>query len=130
MVVEKVLHDKYKVTDEEVTKQLKELKDKMGDNFNTYMESNGVKNEDQLKEKLKLTFAFEKLLKNRNGKDIKDHYKPKLQVSHILVKDEKTAKEIKEKLNSGEDFAALAKQYSEDPGSKEKVGNYLNLDLV
>ena len=39
-------------------------------------------------------------------------------------------KEIKEKLNSGEDFAALAKQYSEDPGSKEKVGNYLNLDLV
>ena len=43
MVVEKVLNDKYKVTDEEVTKQLKELKDKMGDNFNTYMESNGVK---------------------------------------------------------------------------------------
>jgi len=38
------------------------------------------------------------------------------------VKDEKTAKEIKEKLNSGEDFAALAKQYSEDPGSKEKGG--------
>ncbi|PFI07662.1 peptidylprolyl isomerase, partial [Bacillus cereus] len=40
----------------------------------------------------------------------------------ILVKDEKTAKEIKEKLNNGEDFAALAKQYSEDPGSKEKGG--------
>ncbi len=123
MVVEKVLHDKYKVTDEEVTKQLKELKDKMGDNFNTYMESNGVKNEDQLKEKLKLTFAFEKAIKATvTEKDIKDHYKPKLQVSHILVKDEKTAKEIKEKLNSGEDFAALAKQYSEDPGSKEKGG--------
>ncbi|PEY88520.1 peptidylprolyl isomerase [Bacillus cereus] len=123
MVVEKVLNDKYKVTDEEVTKQLKELKDKMGDNFNTYMESNGVKNEDQLKEKLKLTFAFEKAIKATvTEKDIKDHYKPKLQVSHILVKDEKTAKEIKEKLNNGEDFAALAKQYSEDPGSKEKGG--------
>ena len=26
MVVEKVLHDKYKVTDEEVTKQLKRIK--------------------------------------------------------------------------------------------------------
>ncbi|MEC0036075.1 peptidylprolyl isomerase [Bacillus cereus] len=123
MVVEKVLNDKYKVTDEEATKKLKELKEKMGDNFNTYMESNGVKNEEQLKEKLKLTFAFEKAIKATvTEKEIKDHYKPKLQASHILVKDEKTAKEIKEKLNNGEDFAALAKQYSEDPGSKEKGG--------
>ncbi|PFV48575.1 peptidylprolyl isomerase, partial [Bacillus cereus] len=40
----------------------------------------------------------------------------------ILVKDEKTAKEVKEKVNNGEDFAALAKQYSEDTGSKEQGG--------
>ncbi|EOO25751.1 foldase prsA 4 [Bacillus cereus VD133] len=53
-------------------------------------------------------------------KDIKEHYKPKLTASHILIKDEKTAKEIKEKLNNGEDFAVLAKQYSEDLGSREK----------
>ena len=46
------------------------------------------------------------------------------------MKDEKTAKEIKEKLNSGEDFAALAKQYSEDPGSKEKGGELSEFDQV
>ena len=37
------------------------------------------------------------------------------------MKDEKTAKSEK-KVNNGEDFAALAKQYSEDTGSKEEGG--------
>ncbi len=38
---------------------------------------------------------------------------------HILVKNDQIAKEIIAKLEAGEDFAALAKQYSEDPGTKE-----------
>lgn len=42
---------------------------------------------------------------------------------HILVKDKKQAEEIEEKLNQGEDFAQLAKTYSEDPGSKDKGGD-------
>lgn len=57
-----------------------------------------------------------------------------VQVSHILVLDndkndgkevadpEKKVKEIYEKLQAGEDFATLAKQYSEDPTSAQKGG--------
>lgn len=37
---------------------------------------------------------------------------------------EKKANEILAKVNAGEDFAALAKQYSEDPGSKDSGGEY------
>ncbi|MEJ9250304.1 peptidylprolyl isomerase [Bacillus thuringiensis] len=123
MMLSKALLDKYKVSDEEAKKKVEEAKDKMGENFKSTLEQLGLKNEDELKEKMKPEIAFEKAIKATvTEKDVKDHYKPKLQVSHILVKDEKTAKEIKEKLNSGEDFAALAKQYSEDPGSKEKGG--------
>ncbi|MBD3375962.1 hypothetical protein GF406_13080 [candidate division KSB1 bacterium] len=56
-------------------------------------------------------------------------------VRHILLmtqgksEDEKAeirnqAEELVERAKSGEDFAELAKQYSEDPGSKEKGGLY------
>lgn len=43
-------------------------------------------------------------------------------VSHILIKDEAKAKEVRERAAKGEDFAALAKEFSEDPGSKEQGG--------
>jgi peptidyl-prolyl cis-trans isomerase C len=42
--------------------------------------------------------------------------------AHILVKDEAKAKDVAQKLIAGGDFAALAKEFSEDPGSKDKGG--------
>ncbi|QIW22396.1 peptidylprolyl isomerase [Bacillus thuringiensis] len=122
-MLDKILLDKYKVSDDEAKKKVEELKKQMGDNFKAYLTQTGAKDEDELKNKIKTQIAFEKAVKaSVTEKEIKNLYKPKLKASHILVKDEKTAKEIKEKLNNGEDFAALAKQYSEDPGSKEKGG--------
>ncbi len=43
--------------------------------------------------------------------------------SHILVDDDVTANLVKEKLNAGEDFAELAKEYSKDPGSASNGGS-------
>ena len=45
------------------------------------------------------------------------------QASHILVATEAEAKDLKEKLKNGGDFAALAKEHSKDPGSKDTGGD-------
>lgn len=45
-----------------------------------------------------------------------------VQASHILVEDEKTAKEVANKLADGKDFAELAKEYSKDEASAESGG--------
>jgi len=104
-------------------KQVDAAKEQMGDKFEVALEQVGLKNEDELKEKMKPEIALEKAIKATvTDKDVKDNHKPEMKVSHILVKDEKTAKEVKEKINNGEDFTALAKQYSEDTGSKEQGG--------
>src|SRR3954470_11028979 len=49
LVYEKVLSEKYKVTDKEVNPKLDELKTQMGDNFQTALQSSGYKSEDDLK---------------------------------------------------------------------------------
>jgi len=65
-------------------------------------------------------------------KDVKDYYEKhkeelasvsQIRASHILVKTEDEAKKIQERLKKGEDFAALAKKFSIDPGSAKNGGD-------
>ena len=55
-----------------------------------------------------------------------------VQARHILLKDEETAKEISKKLSEGGDFAALAREMSEDEGSRDSDGNlgYFTNDML
>ena len=93
------------------------------------LQSSGYKTEDDFKRALKLNLLQEKAAIadiKVTDKELKDAYnkaKPEIKARHILVADEKTAKEVKAKLDKGEDFAKLAKQYSTDTGSAQKGGD-------
>lgn len=46
-------------------------------------------------------------------------------VKHILVEDEQTAKDIKARIDAGEDFDALLKEFGTDPGMEDNEEGYL-----
>ncbi|MGU3372219.1 peptidylprolyl isomerase PrsA [Bacillus mycoides] len=123
MVMEKVLIKNYKVDEKEVDKKFDEMKKQVGDQFDTLMKQQGLK-EETVKNGVRASIAQEKAIeKTITDKELKENYKPEIKASHILVKDEATAKKVKEELGQGKSFEDLAKQYSEDTGSKEKGGD-------
>lgn len=91
-------------------------------------------NSDKFKETIKKDLMYKKHREwfDENNevtdKEIKDYFEKnkdqlaQVDASHILVEDEKTAQEVKQKLDDGEDFAKLAKEYSKDSANAENGG--------
>jgi len=129
LIYEKVLADKYKVSDKEVDEKVNELKEQLGDNFQLALMQYGYKDENDLKETFRTGLMQEKAaikdikVTEDEVKEYYDNYKPEIKARHILVEDEKTANEVKKKLDEGAKFEDLAKEYSKDPGSAANGGD-------
>ncbi|MFD2216235.1 peptidylprolyl isomerase [Metabacillus endolithicus] len=126
LVHEKVLSEKYEVTDEEVQTEFDNLKTQYGAQFESVVQTQG---EDVVKQMVKVDLLRKKAAEAEaevTDEDIKAYYdtlEGQIRASHILVADEATAKEVKEKLDAGESFEDLAKEYSTDPGSAQNGGD-------
>lgn len=124
MMAQDVITKKYKVSEDDVDKEVQKAKSQYGDQFKNILKNNGLKDEADFKNQIKFKLAMnEAIKKSVTEKDVKDHYKPEIKASHILVSDENEAKEIKKKLDAGALFEELAKQESQDLLSKEKGGD-------
>ncbi|PEG07316.1 peptidylprolyl isomerase PrsA [Bacillus wiedmannii] len=124
MMAQDVITKKYKVSDDDVDKEVQKAKKQYGDQFTAVLENNRLKDEADFKNQIKFKLAMnEAIKKSVTEKDVKDHYKPEIKASHILVSDENEAKEIKKKLDAGASFEELAKQESQDLLSKDKGGD-------
>lgn len=90
---------------------------------------------ESLKENIRKTINIRKLLEpgiTISEEDMKAYFdenkeslnvEEQVKASHILVDTEEKAKEVKEKLAAGGDFATLAKEYSTDTGTSENGGD-------
>lgn len=129
LVFEKVLSKEYKVSDKEVDKKMDELKEQLGPQFEMALAQSGFKDEDDFRESLKVNLLQEKAavkdikVSEEEVKEYYDNKQKELEVRHIVVEDEKTAKDVKAKLDQGGDFAALAKEHSVDTAANEQGGS-------
>jgi foldase protein PrsA len=132
MVETMLLEEEYKVTNKEIDAKIKEYKEKFGgeEGFKEAIQQNGITDEKAFKKLVEHDLLAQKaatdgvkVSEEEVKKEFADKYKEEVKASHILINDEKTAKEVKEMLNKGEDFAKLAGKYSTDPGTKDKGGD-------
>ena len=126
IMIEKVLNDKYEVSQEDVDAEFEEVKAQFGDEFQSALSESGL-TEDSLRSNIKFNQLRNKAIADSiTDEDIKAYYdqaSTELKARHILVADEETANEVIEKLNAGEDFATLAKELSTDTASGENGGD-------
>ncbi|EIA20286.1 peptidylprolyl isomerase [Listeria fleischmannii] len=127
LTFEKVLADKYSVSSKEINAEYKKYEEQYGDSFSSTLKQNNL-TEKSFKDNIKYNLLVQKATKANikvTDKKLKEYYKtwePNITVSHILVEDEATAKEVKAKLDKGAKFADLAKEYSTDTTTAENGG--------
>ncbi|MBC1423705.1 peptidylprolyl isomerase [Listeria seeligeri] len=127
LTFEKILEDKYTVTEKEVNAEYKKYEEQYGDSFESTLASSNL-TKTSFKENIKYNLLVQKATEaNMDVSDstLKKYYKtwqPDITVRHILVADEATAKEVQTKLKNGEKFTDLAKEYSTDTSTSSNGG--------
>lgn len=120
LVMIKVLGEKYDVSDEQVNDELEKLQEELGIQFDLMLQQEGFTNAEAFKDVLYLGLLQEEAALagvEVSDQQLEEAYEQKtkeISAQHILVQGEDTAEEVLEKLEQGDDFSELAKEYSED----------------
>lgn len=138
IIAQEAAKQKIKVTDAEVQEEVDQLIEEsyygMKDLYEQALAQYGI-TEDILKENIRTELQLAAIVRSKievTEAEVEEYFTEnqadfnipeKIDVRHILVETEEEAQEILTSLNAGEDFAELAKEHSQDPGSAEQGGN-------
>lgn len=136
IIKQEAAKQKIVISEQTIDKEMEELEQSYGseEEFNTALATYGTTLE-KVKEDLAVSLMVEKLLEPEisiTEEEIKTYFEEhkeefataeKVKASHILTASEEEAKKVKEKLDAGEDFATLAKEYSTDTATSEQGGD-------
>lgn len=128
LVTKVVLQDKYEVSDKDIKAEIEEIEDQLGEQFDMWKMQEGIQDDADLEDFIELRLLQEKAITEGvevSEEEVKERYdrmNTEIEAMHILVEDEDEAKDIKKKLDDGEDFEELAKEHSVDEGTAEDGG--------
>lgn len=129
MVLKTILESKYEIDESAIEDQMNMYREQYGDMFEMLLQQQGIASEAAFEEQLRMQMLQQKALTDGvevTDEEIEEQYNRminEVQASHILVEDEELANELYERATSGEDFAALAEEYSTDSSSAAEGGS-------
>lgn len=134
MLLEDILEEQYgdQVSQEEVDQEIDEIAEPQGgrEALEEALAQTGTdisRLEQSVKVNLMLNLAVADYA-DYTEEDLKEYYDSQVpegtRVAHILVDDEEKAQELIDELEDGADFAELAEEHSQDPGSASNGGEY------
>lgn len=153
MVDEYILNQEYETTEEmeeSAEATIENYKSTYGDSYESFLEYNGISDDEELKELLimntKISYATDDYVEdNLTDDEMEEYYENEIvgdiSAKHILISYEEDdsltdeeneaneeaalakAEEVIKKLQNGEDFDELAKEYSDDESTKDDGGD-------
>ncbi|WP_078577263.1 foldase protein PrsA [Salipaludibacillus agaradhaerens] len=124
--------ENFDISEEDIDEQIEEFMDTVGvsseEELYEMLQMQGINDKDMLRKNI----LTQLVLENRVGmvgeptdEELQEEYDKgeTVEARHILVEDEETALELIQELEDGADFAELAEENSQDPGSAVEGGN-------